>query len=110
MLYSLKVQKVRSKDVPDGYTGSDSPLGEASNTRGFFYFKGIEVRFCMLEMHTRSDFFIAPKAQKGKEGIHMRITQTTQSMKQAERMAFLFALSQVALALGLFWAFKAHLV
>ena len=44
-----------------------------------------------------------------KEGIHMRITPTN-SMKQAERMAFLFALSQVALALGLFWALKAHLV
>ncbi len=39
----------------------------------------------------------------------MKITQT-QAMKQAERMALLFALSQVALALGLFWAFKAHLV
>ncbi len=39
----------------------------------------------------------------------MKITPT-QSMKQAERLAFLFALSQVALALGLFWAFKAHLV
>jgi hypothetical protein len=45
-----------------------------------------------------------------KEGIQMRITQTTPSMKLAERMAFLFALAQVALALGLFWAFKAHLV
>jgi hypothetical protein len=40
----------------------------------------------------------------------MRITQSTQSMKQAERMAFLFALAQAALALGLFWAFKAHVV
>jgi hypothetical protein len=44
-----------------------------------------------------------------KEGIPMRITPV-QSMKQAERMAFLFALAQVALALGLFWAFKAHIV
>ena len=44
-----------------------------------------------------------------KEGIPMRITPV-QSMKQAERMAFLFAMAQVALALGLFWAFKAHLV
>jgi hypothetical protein len=40
----------------------------------------------------------------------MRITQPTQSMKQAERMALLFALAQVALALGIFWAFRAHLV
>jgi len=40
----------------------------------------------------------------------MRISQPTRSMKQAENMAFLFALSQVALALGIFWAFKAHLV
>jgi hypothetical protein len=40
----------------------------------------------------------------------MRITQHTQSMKQADRMAFLFAMAQVALAVGLFWAFKAHIV
>jgi len=39
----------------------------------------------------------------------MRITQS-QSMKQADRMAFLIALAQGALALGLFWAIKAHLV
>jgi len=39
----------------------------------------------------------------------MRITPT-QSMKRVDRMAFLFAMAQVALALGLFWAFKAHLV
>ncbi len=31
-------------------------------------------------------------------------------LKQAERMAFLFAMSQGILALGLFWALKAHLV
>jgi hypothetical protein len=31
-------------------------------------------------------------------------------MKQADRMAFLIALAQGALALGLFWAIKAHLV
>ena len=40
----------------------------------------------------------------------MRITQPTRSMKQAEIMAFLFAFAQVALALGLFWAYKSHLV
>jgi hypothetical protein len=40
----------------------------------------------------------------------MVITQT-KSMKQVERMAsFLFVMVQVALVLGLFWAFKAHLV
>lgn len=39
----------------------------------------------------------------------MRITQTS-SMKQADRMAFYFALSQFALAMGLFWAFKVHIV
>jgi hypothetical protein len=39
----------------------------------------------------------------------MKITSTP-SMKQAERMAFLFALAQVALALGIFWAFRAHIV
>ena len=41
----------------------------------------------------------------------MRITQSTQSMKQAERMtAFLFGMVQVALVMCLFWAFKAHTV
>jgi hypothetical protein len=45
-----------------------------------------------------------------KEGIHMRITQPTQSMKQAERMAYVLAVAQVALVFGLFWALKAHLV
>ena len=40
----------------------------------------------------------------------MRITQTTASMKQAERMAFLFAMAQIALALGIFLAFRTHLV
>ncbi len=39
----------------------------------------------------------------------MRIAPT-QSMKQAERMTFLFAMAQMLLALGLFWAFKAHIV
>jgi len=39
----------------------------------------------------------------------MRITPT-HSMKQAERMAFFFALAQVALAAGLFWALKGHIV
>ncbi len=39
----------------------------------------------------------------------MRITQT-HSMRQAERMAFFFAMAQVALVLGLYWALKAHLV
>jgi hypothetical protein len=65
----------------------------------------------------RTGFFIASRQARGqprprrgeKEGIQMRITQTT-SMKQVDRMAFLFAVAQVALALGLFWAFKAHLV
>jgi hypothetical protein len=36
----------------------------------------------------------------------MRITPHTQSMKQAERMAFLFAMAQMALALGLFGLLK----
>jgi hypothetical protein len=56
----------------------------------------------------RSDFFYCAKGAR-KAGIHMRMSPT-QSMKQAERMAFLFALAQAALALGLFWAFRAHIV
>jgi hypothetical protein len=40
----------------------------------------------------------------------MRITPSTPSMKLAERMVVLFAIAQVALALGIFWAFRAHLV
>ena len=41
----------------------------------------------------------------------MRITQTVQSMERTERMvSFLFALAQVALVLGLFWALRAHIV
>jgi hypothetical protein len=39
----------------------------------------------------------------------MRLTQTV-SRKQANRMAFLFALAQGALVVGLFLAFRAHLV
>jgi hypothetical protein len=62
-----------------------------------------------LEAREIGFFIVQNDFKKEKEGIHMRITPT-QSMKQAERMAFLFAMAQVALALGLFWAFKAHLV
>jgi hypothetical protein len=40
----------------------------------------------------------------------MKITQSTPSMKQAEQITFLFALAQVALALGIFLAFRAHIV
>ena len=40
----------------------------------------------------------------------MKFTQTTQTLKTAERMAFLFALAQAALAVGLFLAFRAHIV
>jgi len=40
----------------------------------------------------------------------MKFTQTL-SMKRVERMtAFCFAVAQVVFALGLFWAFRAHLV
>ena len=39
----------------------------------------------------------------------MKITPTP-SMKQADRMAFYFALSQMALAFGLFMAFRGHIV
>ena len=47
----------------------------------------------------------------GKEGIHMRITQSaTPIMKNAGVMALLCAFAQLALAAGLFWAFKAHIV
>jgi hypothetical protein len=59
------------------------------------------------QTHENRIFYCAKSTEK--EGIHMRITQT-HSMKQAERMAFLFALAQVALALGIYWAFRAHLV
>jgi hypothetical protein len=40
----------------------------------------------------------------------MKLTQSTQSMKNAEVLSLLFAFAQVALALGLFWAFRAHIV
>jgi len=41
----------------------------------------------------------------------MRITQTTSPMiKNAEIMALLCAFAQVALAVGLFWALKGHIV
>ena len=40
----------------------------------------------------------------------MQITHT-QAIERTERIAsFLFAMVQVAVVLGLFWAFKAHLV
>ena len=39
------------------------------------------------------------------------IITPTQSIQRAERMvSFLFAMVQVALVLGLFWAFRAHIV
>ena len=41
----------------------------------------------------------------------MRITQsTTPIMKHAEVMALLCAFAQLALAMGLFWALKEHIV
>jgi len=41
----------------------------------------------------------------------MRITQTTSPIiKNAEIMALLCAFAQVALAVGLFWALKGHIV
>ena len=41
----------------------------------------------------------------------MRMAQSTQSMQQTQRMVFfLFTMAQVALVLGLFWAFKEHIV
>ena len=54
--------------------------------------------------HKEPDFLL-------KGGIQMRITQTTAPiMKNAEMMALLCAFAQLALAAGLFWAFKAHIV
>ena len=86
------------------------PLGKVSNTRGFFYFMGIDVRFFMLCSIENRIFYCLKKVFKKKEGIHMRITPT-QSMARAERMAsFLFVMAQIAVVLGLFWAFRAHLV
>jgi len=71
---------------------------------------GIEVRFFMLRGIENRIFYCPKKVHQEKEGIHMRITPT-QSMQRAERMAsFLFVMVQVALVLGLFWVFKAHLV
>ena len=40
----------------------------------------------------------------------MRITQSTPMMKNAGIMALLCAFAQLALAMGLFWAFKGHIV
>jgi len=40
----------------------------------------------------------------------MRITHTSRIMKNAEIMALLCAFAQVALAVGLFWALKGHIV
>ena len=40
----------------------------------------------------------------------MRISQSMQPVKNAEVMALLFAFAQVALAFGLFWAFRSHIV
>ena len=40
----------------------------------------------------------------------MRITQSSPMMKSAEMMALLCAFAQLALALGLFWALKGHIV
>ena len=62
----------------------------------------------------RSDFLLsrlAGQALKGaeREG-HMRITHTSRIMKNAEMMALLCAFAQVALAVGLFWALKGHIV
>jgi len=40
----------------------------------------------------------------------MKMTQSSPLMKNAEVMALLCAFAQVALALGLFWALKGHIV
>jgi len=45
-----------------------------------------------------------------KEGIQMRITQTSPIMKNAGVMALLCACAQLALAVGLFWALREHIV
>ncbi len=86
------------------------PLGKVSHTRGFFNLRALKSGFMWQQTHENRIFYCPKQGfHKEKEGIHMRITPTP-SMKQAERMAFLFAMAQIALALGLFWAFKAHLV
>ena len=64
----------------------------------------------------RSDFFIASLVSEAgaksaeREGSQMRITHTSRIMKNAEIMALLCAFAQVALAVGLFWALKGHIV
>ena len=59
--------------------------------------------------HTEPDFLLRKSAEK--EGSYMRITQsTTPIMKHAEVMALLCAFAQLALAMGLFWALKEHIV
>jgi hypothetical protein len=50
------------------------------------------------------------KVSKFKEGIHMRIAQSSPMMKNAGIMALLCAFAQLALAAGLFWALRTHLV
>jgi len=53
----------------------------------------------------RSDFLLK------KEGIQVRITQSnTPIMKNAGIMALLCAFAQLALAVGLFWTLKQHIV
>ena len=57
----------------------------------------------------RSDFFIAQKARKGRAE-EMRLTQMSPVIKTAGIMALLCAVAQVALAIGLFLAFRASIV
>ena len=40
----------------------------------------------------------------------MRIAHTSRIMKNAEMMALLCAFAQLALAAGIFWALKGHIV
>jgi hypothetical protein len=40
----------------------------------------------------------------------MNASRTNQNMQHAEVIAFMFAFVQIILALGIFFAFKAHLV
>ncbi len=58
----------------------------------------------------RIGFFIASKKIAKKEGIHMRITQSHTNHEKRGNDGILCAFAQLALAVGLFWALKAHLV
>jgi hypothetical protein len=56
------------------------------------------------------DFFMPKKNNKDKEGIQMRTTQSSTMIKNAGIMALLCAFAQLALAMGLFWAVREHIV